>query len=125
MVKLAPENRAGFQSLEEIRQEVEARQGVLSLQMEAVRVAYGAGRLGSQVRENISKALKGCGLGHFPEELPAYQEEWVRLYKLGSPTADLIDAVLQPSSAHDEELRVAVGGEAAAILKQVRELVCQ
>ena len=123
--KNAGQSKPIFESLSDVKQEVENRQGVLTIPMEAVRVAYGARRLGSQVRENISKELKGLGLGHYPVDLPVYYHEVVRIYKLGSPVADLIDAVLTPSEAHDSEIREAVQSEATTVLNQIREWVCK
>lgn len=85
--------------------------------------AFGAGRLSSGVRSAITRELLGLGLAHYPAELPDWQENPVRVFKLGSPIADLIDAVLEPGAAHDEELRAAVRGDSAEILKKIRELV--
>jgi len=113
-----------FSSLEELREQVEASGNVLTVPMLDVRDAYGAGRLGIHVRNNISKALQGLGLGHYPEVLPDSQVAQIRVYKLGSPAADFIDAVLNPSTDHDEAIREATGGETATVLEQIRELVC-
>ena len=40
----------------------------MTVQMERIRNDYGAGRLGVHVRDGISKALHGAGLGHYPDE---------------------------------------------------------
>ena len=112
-----------YESLEEIRDSVDGADGVLTPQMGDVRDAYGAGRLGVHVRTNISKKLRSMGLDHYPGELPPWQEGLVRIYRQGSAIADLIDAALDPSDEHDEELRVAVGGDAQDILDAIRELV--
>ncbi|MCH7699453.1 MAG: hypothetical protein IH865_11005 [Chloroflexi bacterium] len=114
-----------METMDDLREAVETRDGVLTLLLEQVRDAYGAGRLGVHVRTAISKKLQGLGLGHYPDPLPTYQEEEVRLYTLGSGIADIIGAVLGPSREHDEEIRSAVGGEAAEVLEKVRELVCE
>lgn len=113
-----------YNSLDEIKQEVEANGNVLTLPIAEVRDAHGAHRLGVHVRANISKALRGLGLAHYPLELPDRQREPVRLYKLGTPAADLIEAVLSPSEDSDEAIREGSGGEAASVLEEVRELVC-
>lgn len=119
-----------FDSLEELRDQVEKNGGVVTVRMEEVRDAYQAGRLGVHVRSNISKRLRGLGLGHFPleaddgEPMPYRQSAPVRIYKLGSPVADLIDAVLDPGDEHDEELREAATGSSSEILDRIRELVC-
>jgi len=113
-----------YDSLEDLRDAVDAAGGVLTVDMWAVRDAHGAGRLGIHVRTNITKKLRSLGLDHYPDELPGWQEEQVRVYRQGSPVADLIDAVLNPSDTHDEEIRQAVLGEAQATLDAIRELVC-
>ena len=114
-----------FAKLSDAKEVLEQQQGVLTTTMGIVRDAYGAGRLGVHVRKAISDQLKSLGIGHYPDPLPEDQMRNVRLYRLGSPIADLIDAVLQPSEAHDEELRAAAGGEDAAIVRRIRELVCK
>jgi hypothetical protein len=111
-------------SMEELFDLVNSRGGVMTTTMEVLRDAYGKGRLGVHVREGIRNALVGLGLGHYPQTLPEYQERAVRLYRLGSPVGNLIEAVLDLSPEHDEHLRQAVGGDEAEILQQIRELVC-
>lgn len=64
-------------------------------------------------------------MGHYPAGLPFFQHEAVRVYKLGTPVADLIEAVLVPNAQHDDELREKAGGDESTILRQIRELVCQ
>ena len=76
----------------------------------------------------ISKALAGMGLGHVPVELPRYQEKPVRLYKLGTPVADVIQAALSPGQETDEKLKFHAGKESsryADIIERIRELVAQ
>jgi hypothetical protein len=114
-----------YKTLDDIRQAVEQHQGVLTVGMDELRDAKGAGRLGVHVRAGIRKDLAGLGLGHWPRELPESQDELVRIYKQGSPVADLIDAVLEPNLQHDEEIRQAVAKEPAQILRQIRELACK
>jgi hypothetical protein len=110
--------------MDDLKAEVEANGGVQSFPMSRVRDAYGAGRLGVHVRTNISKSLQGLGLGHFPSDLPDSQDATVRLFKLGSPVADLIDAVLRPGAAQDQKIRDASGGNAEEVLAAIREIVC-
>jgi hypothetical protein len=111
-------------SLSDVRAAVEAAFGAKTFRAGDLRDAFGGGRLSSGVRAGISRDLLGLGLGHYPKELPDWQDDLVRVYKLGSPIADLIDAVLEPSIAHDEELRQAVAGDAAEIVQRIRDLVC-
>lgn len=47
-----------------IKQEVENNGNILTVTMEKLREAHGAGRLGSNVRPEISKILAGMGLSH-------------------------------------------------------------
>lgn len=65
------------------------------------------------------------GLGHYPAELPDWQEHQVRIYRLGSPIADLIEAALSPGSEGDIVIREASSGDAQKTLSEIRELVCQ
>ncbi|KAA3638830.1 MAG: hypothetical protein DWP92_05565 [Armatimonadetes bacterium] len=113
-----------YESLEDVRQAVVDNSDVLTVEMRQLRDAHGAGRLGVHVRTNISKKLRGLGLGHYPVDLPDRQEQMIRIYRQGSPIAEIVDAVLNPSMSHDAELRQAVGGDAQQILDLVRELVC-
>jgi len=94
--------------------------------MEQLRDAHGTLKLGVHVREEISKALAGIGLGHVPEELPNYQHELVRVYKKGTPVGDLIETVLKPGQQNDTKLtgQFAVGGvDYAAVVEKIRELI--
>jgi len=110
-------------SFDRIDRLVQARQDVITLRMSSLRDAYGAGRLGKMVRENISKELESRGLGHYPIDLPDYQEDKVRIYRLGSPTADLIRAFLEkPQEKNDELIRDAVSHEAKKTLAKIKEL---
>ncbi|MDA8332300.1 MAG: hypothetical protein M0027_14090 [Candidatus Dormibacteraeota bacterium] len=115
----------------QLGQDVDSNSGVLTVTMERLRDEYGAGRLGIHVRTGISQALHSAGLDHYPitggdgHPLEGDQLARVRVYRQGSPIAEVIDAVLHPSEGHDAELRELVGGDdAGQILKQVRELVC-
>ncbi len=113
-----------FTSIEEIKQVVESNDSVITVSLEALRDAYGAGRTGPHVLKGISKELAGQGLAHYPQDLPTYQHQLVRIYKLGSPVADIIDAVLQVGDNNDELLRQAAASDETMLLRQIRELVC-
>lgn len=93
--------------------------------MEVLRGAHGAGKLGVHVRKAIHDDLATHGLGHLPGGLPTYQHEEVRLFRLGTPIADTINAVLHPSEGGDQVLRQSAGSEAQDVLKQIRQLVCE
>ena len=115
-------------SLKDIRAEVDEAGGVTTVPMGRLRDAVGMKKLGVHVIADIAKKLRGEGLGHYPDPLPLYQEQFVRVFVLGSEVDDLLTAVLDVSPDRDERLRQAAGGAAAAdaetILAQVRDLVC-
>lgn len=111
---------------DEIKTKVESNGNVLSITMEELRLAHGAGKLGVNVRSEISSALLGTGLGHVPIELPTYSHEFVRLYKLGTPVGQMITNVLTPGQQNDEKLVAQFGGavaDHASIVQKIRELV--
>lgn len=103
---------------------IEDENGILLTTMETLRDAHGVSKLGIHVRAAIADQLKSYGIGTLPEDLPAYQHEPVRLYRLGSPIANIISAVRYPSEAGDTTLRRA-GGDAADKLRRVLEIVAE
>lgn len=113
-----------FDDVAAIRAAVERNGDLMAVPMWAVRDAYGADRLGRIVRENIAKELASVGLGSLPRTLPTYQEEEVRLYRLGSRVSDLIESVRRPSEQGDQILRDAAANEPAAQVEQIREIIC-
>jgi hypothetical protein len=84
---------ATYETWDDLKEGVDAEGGVLRVAMWELRYLEEAGRLGVHVRASISRKLLGLGLAHLPDELPAYQEQAVVLYKLGTPAAAVIDAV--------------------------------
>lgn len=110
---------------ETLRDAVNDAGGVLTVRVEQVRDAFGYGRLGVHVRSEISRKLAGFGIAHYPVSVPDYQDRPLRLYRMGTPMAELIDAVLNPNPTHDEEIKQAVSGTANEVLAQVRDLVCR
>ncbi|TKD12475.1 hypothetical protein [Polyangium fumosum] len=113
---------------DEIKERVEKNGNVLTITMEELRGAQGAGKLGVHVRGQIKSALAGMGLGHIPQELPTYQHEQVRLYKHGTPVGDFITTVLTPGQQNDSKLaeQFADGGvDYSAIVEKIRELVAE
>jgi hypothetical protein len=95
----------------------------MTVTMGALRDAHGAGRLGIHVRTNISKELATRGLGHYPTELPDNQWQSVRVFKNGTPAADLINAVVQPDPKNDQAIRKALDADAQKVLDKIRELI--
>jgi hypothetical protein len=112
-------------SYDDISAKVDGAGGLYLTQMGELREAHKAGRLGVNVREAISDRLRSRGIGHIPKDLPSYQEEEVRLYRLGDPIGKVIDAVLHPSEPGDRVLLQSVGSSAADVLARIRELVCE
>lgn len=111
---------------DEVKKKVEDAGGVLTITMDVLRDAEGAGKLGIHIRASIDKNLAGIGLGHVPTELPSNQHEQVRLYKKGTSVGDLIDTVLHPSDQNDKKLleqTASDGPDYRAIVEAVRELV--
>jgi hypothetical protein len=109
---------------DELRARVEANQSVLTVRMEELRDAFGVRRLGVHVCDQIESRLAGVGLGHFPHLEPDGWME-VRLFKLGTPMAELILAATEPGAPQDATLRAKVESEASATLAQIRALVCE
>lgn len=111
---------------EEIKQSVEKNGNVMTFTMEQLREAHGAARLGVNVRAEIKSTLAGMGLGHIPQELPTYQNEQVRVFKNGTPVADLIVTVLMPGQQNDSKLINQFskpGIDYGAIVEKIKELV--
>lgn len=112
-----------YASIDELRQAVEDAENVLTLPAWEIRDAYGADRLGAIVRQNVAKELRSKGLGHV-HEIPDRAQQNVRLYKLGTPVADIIEAVMSTDGALDDRIKAAAGGDAARTVEKIRELVC-
>lgn len=114
---------ASVKSYQELADLVKGRGGVEPIDMGELRDLEGAGKLGRYVRENISKSLAAHGLGHFPEDLPIYQHEFVRVYERNSQIGRVVGAVLHPSTKGDDTLRGLAGSDDRDLLEQVRKLV--
>lgn len=113
-----------FKNLKEIGDAVENNGDVLSVKVEALRLAYGAGKMGKHVAASISDELAGLGINHWPDPLPIYSYESVRLYKSGSQIARILVAAMTAGEDEDELLREVATGEDAATVRRIRELVC-
>ena len=108
---------------EQLASRVESCGGVWKMSMRDLRNAYGRQKLGRQVRAGIGRRLHWQGLAHFPAELPGYQEDLVWIYSEGSPLANRISAILDPSEETAAHLERWLRAEAT--LAGVRELVCE
>ena len=113
-----------MEKYDDVRNAVTTNDGLYKITMEILKKIEGAGRLGVHVRQSISRSLESHGIGHLPRELPPNQEDAVRLYLLGSPIADVVQAVLSPSDRGDETLRSIGSSEAQEQLRQIRQIVC-
>ncbi|MDK2122736.1 hypothetical protein [Parachitinimonas caeni] len=115
-----------MQDMDAIKEQVEKNGNVLTVSMEQLKDIHGAGRLGSHVRQEISRALEGVGLAHVPRELPSYQHELVRLYKRGTDIGQFIEKVLSPGEESDKWLLKKIsskGPDYAEIIQKIRDLV--
>lgn len=115
-------------SWQEIKDQIEKNGNVKTFSMDILRDAYGAQKLGVNVRNAISQEPAGIGLGHVPIELPSHQHEQVRLYKRGAPVGQLIEAVLTPGEQNDKSLSEKFGIDApdyATLVEKIRELVSE
>ena len=108
----------------ELRDEVQAREGVMSVGMHVLRRLEGYLRMGAVVGEQIGNKLQSLGIGHSGSELPRHSTEMVRLFILGSPAAELMGAVQNPGEKQDEVIRRAVASDSQEILRKIKGLVC-
>ncbi len=113
-----------YETPEKLRDAVIDNGNVLTVKVGEVRDAFKYGRLGKHVRKEISSKLHGLGIAHYPVDVPDWQENPIRLFRMGTPIADLLDAAHDETPEHDEELKAAVSGGAADVLNQIRALVC-
>lgn len=72
---------------------VESNQGVHRVRMETLRQLEGRQRVGKHILTTISEKLKTLGLGHLPQELPNRQQQYVLLYRVGTPASTLVQAI--------------------------------
>lgn len=110
-----------FKSYKQLRDELDQRGGVATVEMTALRQVQGADRLGAQVRGAIIEELRKVGVSH-AGEFPQYSEERVRLYVKDSPIGHAISALDEPGEQADERLRELTGG-AQRKLEQIRSIV--
>jgi len=113
---------------DEIKNKVEENDNVLTVVMSELKEAIEKEKLGVNVRAKISKTLAGMGLGHIPREIPSSQDEYVRLYKRGTPIGELIDIVMTPGTNNDQKLKEQLNIDNidhADIIEKIRELVSE
>ena len=112
-------------AFEDIAQEVDSGAGIALVPMWRLRDAAGFSKLGANVVKTIAGQLDKHSLGSLPPEtaLPISQNEEVRIYRQGSPVADLVQAVMYPSGKGDQLLRQLSMDDREEILDQIRMLV--
>ncbi len=110
------------ETLDDIRQELDEKGGTMSVSMRRLRNAFGAKKLGVVVRRDISSELARRGIAHYPESLPDSQNDWVRLFKVDSPAARLVNAVVRPGEDSDAYIQEVLSGEERKILERIKEL---
>lgn len=113
-----------------LQRRVEACDGLAVVTLGQLRDEVGAMRLGKHVLSTIQSHLSAEGLGAFPRTRidPAYnvqpnQDDEVRLYRLGSSIAELVECIENPTQAGDEVLLETTTGAATEIVRRIRELV--
>lgn len=110
--------------MDEVRDQVIAGEGVVTLEMWRLREAVGAGKLGTRVRGDIARELAARGLGHVPGMLPTSQSERVRLYLRNTRIGEVLEAAATPDADNDAKLRRLLRSDDADVLSQVRRIVC-
>jgi hypothetical protein len=121
MPDMTERNFTDFDSIESALKEMD---NVMTLKMGQLRDAHGVRKLGVNVLNTISQELANRGVGHYPEELPSYQNDLIRLYKLGTPVAELVKTLTSlDDKDSDDRLRQFAATDAESILKKVRDLV--
>jgi len=113
-----------YGSYSELREAIELSSDILACTMEDLRVLQKAGRLGTHVVKGIHDKLRQHGIGHVPLDLPTYQHKRVLLFKLGTPTAEVIEATHNPSEASADRIREAISSDHAETIQRIKELVC-
>ena len=76
------------------------------------------------MRDQIAQQLKDSGLGHYPLELPGYQNQMVRHYKLETPLVGKIEAVLVPNGGCEDKLRNSASNDDGETIERFRAVVC-
>lgn len=109
--------------LEEILRDIRQNGDVLTVPMKRLKALHGAERLKSLVRQSIRDHLNYRQIGFVGDELPASENDAVRLYLKGTPVARVIEAVQLKGSRGDEQLReLANTGSAATTQDLVQKL---
>ena len=109
--------------LDDIHQDIKKNGDVLTVPMKRLKTLHGAERLKSLVRQSIQDHLSYRQIGFVGQELPASENESVRLYLKGTPVARIIEAVQLNGARGDKQLReLASAGSAATTQDLVQKL---
>lgn len=92
-----------YESWQELRDAVDAHDGVLRVSMWSLREITGKYRLKVHVVAGISEALLDVGLVHLPPDLPRNQNEYVVVFRASSDAAHIVNAVRNGSSSEAAE----------------------
>ncbi|MFC9948957.1 hypothetical protein [Streptomyces pratensis] len=96
-------------AMEALAEQVEAAGGFMKIGMRDIRTAHGTQKLGSGVVREIHAKMAAAGLGHVGHrgpDLPTSQAEFVWVYSLNGPVADLIKAVKESDDAEKTILQI-------------------
>ena len=114
---------SSFSTFDDLATIVDDNAGLTTVSMYDLREAYGVKRLGRIVLDQMSQRLEGQGLGHVPKDLPSDQSEEVRVFRLGSPVAQLIQAAFNPGDQFDSNIRDAINNTDSSRIDRIRELL--
>ncbi len=109
-----------YNSINDIKQALKANNDVLTLKL-GVLVKTSPSKLIRATPGNVRTVcseLEHEEIGFFCNETNPDQNTLVRVYKLNSAVAEIIEAVLYPSRANDDVIRY------ASLLEKVREMLC-
>ena len=82
-----------FKTWNDVVAALDARSGVITCTMEALRDIDGYGRLGGNVRENIARKLGTMGVGTIRTDLPREAADMVVLIRQGTPVSELLEMI--------------------------------
>ncbi len=112
-----------MRTFEELKSEVEARNGITVISMHTLRDMVGHKALGSDVLARISGRLQSVGLGHLPTRLRSPGDLPVTVYAKGTPAGALVDAVVTMAEQRYVERDYQGASELDAAIGVVRSAV--
>ena len=93
-----------FDDLDALRDAVEGNHGVLTLQAWQIRNAYGAERLGTQVRTNIDLTLVARAQGTIRRSCLIVSIKRSAVFQIASPAGAIIEVASTPGDARGHEV---------------------